>query len=379
MSFFDLILRRKAATDGEGELALSFDAQAEADSDGLLDSVHSDECLLKIARSGVSLFELAPLLAETAAKVEASAKEQAQMASSIASATAQMASSLEKAVGGISCSSDDAVVALESVRKWADTMKLLAINASVEAARAGDAGRTFKVVAEHVQSMAQNAGTTTKDVMKAISAMEKDISMVKGVLGEGSSSGKAMASDSVHGINRSMGSMTSSAASQKAESHKIHEMSERTRSLSEELLLSIGRLRFHVHERCRDAASELASSDEVLSMDRRKAENYLQAAFKRHPSFELFYLTDSNGQQITRNISPMGGSSSGLDALGKNWSKRPWFKEAISSEEPCVSDLYLSVATNAFCFTVSVALRDSSGELLGVLGADVNFKLLVEG
>ena len=360
--------------------AESIDNPSTRESDAVAANLHSDESLLTIAQSAVNLFEIAPLLADTAAKIERSAGEQARMASEIAAATSKMSDSLESAVGSLSGSSGDAIRALDSVRKWADTMKLLSINASVEAARAGDAGRTFKVVAEHVQSMAQNAGVTTKEVMKALSAMDTDISSVQAALGEKDlQSASLHASDSVHGINRAMGSMASIAASQSSESHKIHEMGERTRTLSEELILAIGRLRFHVHERCSDAVSELASSDDLLSLNRQRIEAFLQNSFRRHPSFELFYVTDAEGRQFTRNISPGGGSDSGKDAIGKDWSKRPWFRSALSTYEPYVSDLYLSVATDAFCFTVSLALRDEDGTPLGVLGADVNFKLLVEG
>ncbi|MCU0936179.1 MAG: PDC sensor domain-containing protein [Gammaproteobacteria bacterium] len=42
-----------------------------------------------------------------------------------------------------------------------------------------------------------------------------------------------------------------------------------------------------------------------------------------------------------------------------------------------MSDLYRSAATGTFCFTVSAALRRASGEVVGVLGADVSFERLV--
>jgi len=344
---------------------------------GFGSDAHLDSSLLKIAQSAVDLYALAPLLAETSSKVEASAREQAQTALKISTMTEEMASRLESSIKNLSASSSAANSSLESIRRWADTMKLLAINASVEAARAGDAGRTFKVVASEVQTMAQRAGSTTKEVMDAIAAMSGDIRLVQSVAG-GDGRAKDEAERSVSGINGLMKSMSSVAASQKEQSHRINEMGERARSLSESLILSIGRLRFGVHEKGREAVRELSASRELLSMRRGELEPFLQAAFKRNPFFELFYVTGPDGVQISRNLTPEGGPESGSGSIGKDWSKRPWFKDAAGASDPCVSDLYLSAATNSFCFTISAPIAGSEGELLGVLGADVSFKRLLD-
>jgi hypothetical protein len=150
------------------------------------------------------------------------------------------------------------------------------------------------------------------------------------------------------------------------------------RQASEELLLSLGAFRLPAHEKARQAVEGLVVDPELLSLQRGRVEALLRRAVERYPFLELLYVTDAHGRQITENIARGGSPAANGDCvLGKDWSRRPWFRGAVQESGVYISDIYRSVASESFCFTISAMLRDERGGNLGVLGADVHFEQLL--
>jgi len=249
-----------------------------ATNDQLISSEHAavDQVSTAATEMSAAVHEVA-LNAQNASDAALQAERQSREGAAVVSGTVQsirqLAQEVENASQAIEALAEETSsigAVLEVIRGIAEQTNLLALNAAIEAARAGEQGRGFAVVADEVRALAARTQESTKDIQVRIERLQGGVGKAVQAMHAGSS----RAQDSVErvaGVNQVLGGMTLSVQRINDMAAQIATACEEQSSVTEEIARNITDIRDLSSDAAANATQSKQASQQLSSLSQRLA------------------------------------------------------------------------------------------------------------
>ena len=208
--------------------------------------------------------------ADAARNAESQSRDAAQVVGATISSIRQLAHEVESASNSIQTLEQEAAnigAVLAVIRGIAEQTNLLALNAAIEAARAGEQGRGFAVVADEVRALAARTQESTKDIQAMIERLQ--IGVQNAVKATHAGSDKARQSvEQASGVDQALTDTSDSVQRINDMTAQIASACEQQSSVTEEIARNITDIRDLSNEAAQTSEQSAEASQRLSELSR---------------------------------------------------------------------------------------------------------------